>query len=235
MIERKLRLILRLILTCVWFFLNFCAIGPYIDCHFKCWNFPLLCWLIPLKWLLQWNIICLCPQSLFINVHPVHFLNSRSHGIGVKDTAKSPYSIKPHPSPAPSGGGDGVGGEEVKGLFVEACCEGQQIRDLLDIGQLVSHWVSAEVVSSSSAKVGMPSNNKSLIAFNQYLEPLSVQSIDNYTIMGIFLQRKPNFMDELTKHHIKSNLGYPSTFRTGTYPDKRYVRIWELCLKQQVQ
>ncbi|XP_071508607.1 uncharacterized protein [Diadema antillarum] len=103
------------------------------------------------------QVLTLIQQSLFIKVHPVHYLNSRCKGIGVKDTTKSPYSIKVQPSPPPTGSKtdglvSGEGGVETKSLFAETVAEGKEIRDLIDLGEVVSHWVSAEVVSSSSAK-----------------------------------------------------------------------------------
>ncbi|XP_041477045.1 uncharacterized protein LOC121425125 [Lytechinus variegatus] len=95
------------------------------------------------------HVLTLIQQALFIQVHPIHFLNSRCHSISVKDTAKSPYSLQLQPTPSSKTDGDGV---ETKSLFAEKVFEGKEIRDLLDLGQVVSHWVSAEVVSSSSAK-----------------------------------------------------------------------------------
>ncbi|XP_030841143.1 uncharacterized protein LOC584262 isoform X1 [Strongylocentrotus purpuratus] len=95
------------------------------------------------------HILTLNQQALFIEVHPIHFLNSRCYSISVKDTAKSPYSIQLQPSPSSRNEGEG---SETKSLFTQKVFEGKEIRDLLDLGQVVSHWVSAEVVTSSSAK-----------------------------------------------------------------------------------
>ncbi|XP_054765439.2 uncharacterized protein LOC129272313 isoform X1 [Lytechinus pictus] len=107
------------------------------------------------------HVLTLIQQTLFIQVHPIHFLNSRCHSISVKDTAKSPYSLQLQPIPSSKTDGDGV---ETKSLFAEKVFEGKEIRDLLDLGQVVSHWVSAEVVSSSSAKVQVALLSKFLSA-----------------------------------------------------------------------
>ena len=83
-------------------------------------------------------------QELFHHAHPVHFLNSRSKGIGVNTNNFDGTGGKGQFSPD---------GADAPNLFVRLHGEDRAVRALLHHAKEVSHWVSAEVVSCSSAKV----------------------------------------------------------------------------------
>ncbi|XP_033632946.1 uncharacterized protein LOC117294583 [Asterias rubens] len=87
--------------------------------------------------------LTLIQQELFHHAHPVHFLNSRSKGIGVNTNNFDGTGGKGQFSPD---------GADAPNLFVRLHGEDRAVRALLHHAKEVSHWVSAEVVSCSSAK-----------------------------------------------------------------------------------
>ena len=95
-------------------------------------------------------------QELFQRVHPVHYLNSRCKGIGVSTNNNSASTTQSNVALARNGvfeNGEG-NGELSNNLFVEALADDGIIKVLLDHARGVSHWVSAEIVTCSSSKVG---------------------------------------------------------------------------------
>lgn len=85
-------------------------------------------------------------QSIFLQVHPVYYLNSRHKGIGVQTmTEASNKSVN-------------LENIDSTSLFSESITDGG-ISELLDYSRNLSHWVSAEVLSCSSPKVGSKSHS----------------------------------------------------------------------------
>ncbi|XP_038045530.1 uncharacterized protein LOC119720079 [Patiria miniata] len=87
--------------------------------------------------------LTLLQQELFHCIHPVHYLNSRSKGIGVNTNNYDTAGGKGQPTPDAG---------EAPSLFVMSLGEDGAVRALLDHSKDVSHWVSAEIVSCSSTK-----------------------------------------------------------------------------------
>ncbi len=94
-------------------------------------------------------------QDLFQSVHPVHYLNSRCKGIGVSTNNNSATTTQ---STVIRHGmmenGDVGTSDSSNNLFVGSLAEDDIIQMLLDHARDVSHWVSAEVVTCNSSKVG---------------------------------------------------------------------------------
>ena len=100
-------------------------------------------------------------QDLFFHIHPVHFLNSRAHGIGVGRTQSptrerdsifgfSTGSRRVKEQPASSG--------EVpipweQNMYVSEPSTDGHLEHLLEHAQDVSLWVAVEICSASSIKV----------------------------------------------------------------------------------
>ncbi|XP_071827638.1 uncharacterized protein [Apostichopus japonicus] len=83
--------------------------------------------------------LTLIQQSIFLQVHPVYYLNSRHKGIGVQTmTEASNKSVN-------------LENIDSTSLFSESITDGG-ISELLDYSRNLSHWVSAEVLSCSSPK-----------------------------------------------------------------------------------
>ncbi|XP_033122474.1 uncharacterized protein LOC117121388 isoform X2 [Anneissia japonica] len=90
--------------------------------------------------------LTLMQQELFRKVHPVHYLNSRYHGIGV--------SMETDVSLASSALSrvDDREEQDYPSLFVNTLGDEGLVHILLQHAREVSHWVAAEVVTSSSPK-----------------------------------------------------------------------------------
>ncbi|KAJ8025439.1 Kinase non-catalytic C-lobe domain-containing protein 1 [Holothuria leucospilota] len=89
---------------------------------------------------LAWQLT-LIQQELFQKVHPVHYLDSRHKGVGVKSTLDATLS---KPSQKYDNG-------DYPSLFIETTADGG-ISQLLHYARNVSHWAAAEIVSCSSSK-----------------------------------------------------------------------------------
>ena len=100
MIERKLRLILRLILTCVWFFLNFCATGVgflfLFALFFYCWgnlNRGLKCLSLSVKCERKETIICNLVEN-FASFYIFAILRKTIGGqVVLKEIIKTTYRV----------------------------------------------------------------------------------------------------------------------------------------------
>lgn len=107
-----------------------------------------------------YSIVIFPPQDLFADIHPVHFLNSRTHGIGV-GRSQSPTRERdsifgfstgngrfsefsaPDQCPLPLG----------NNLYVSEPTSDGVLEQVLEHSQDVSLWVAVEICSASSIKV----------------------------------------------------------------------------------
>ena len=99
-------------------------------------------------------------QDLFFHVHPVHFLNSRAHGIGV-GRSQSPTRERDNifgfrtgsrrVSELPSSGEAPLPWEQ--NMYVSEPNTDGHLENLLEHAQDVSLWVAVEICSASSIKV----------------------------------------------------------------------------------
>lgn len=119
-------------------------------------------------WHRSHSIVIFPPQDLFADIHPVHFLNSRAHGIGV-GRSQSPTRERdsifgfstgngrlsdfaaPDQCPLPLG----------NNLYVSEPTSDGVLEQVLEHSQDVSLWVAVEICSASSIKV----SNISLLFF----------------------------------------------------------------------
>ena len=99
-------------------------------------------------------------QDLFFHIHPVHFLNSRAHGIGV-GRHQSPtkerdnmfgFSTGSRRASEMSSLGEGLVSREQNMYVSEPSTDGL-LEDLLEHAHDVSLWVAVEIFSASSIKV----------------------------------------------------------------------------------
>ncbi|XP_052771824.1 kinase non-catalytic C-lobe domain-containing protein 1-like isoform X3 [Mya arenaria] len=88
--------------------------------------------------------LCLIEQSIFQQTHPVHYLDSKSQGVGVALT------MKPTRTPAVARRSCA---EESFGLFVDPLRDTAPIQRLIDHAQDVTHWVATEIVACSNPKM----------------------------------------------------------------------------------
>ncbi|XP_078358462.1 uncharacterized protein LOC144643172 isoform X1 [Oculina patagonica] len=103
--------------------------------------------------------LTLIQQDLFFNIHPVHFLNSRAHGIGV-GRSQSPtrerdnifgFSTGSRRVSEQPGSGEGPLPWENNMYVSEPSTDGL-LENLLEHAQDVSLWVAVEICSASSIK-----------------------------------------------------------------------------------
>ncbi|XP_053407466.1 kinase non-catalytic C-lobe domain-containing protein 1-like isoform X3 [Mercenaria mercenaria] len=87
--------------------------------------------------------LCLIEQAIFQRTHPVHYLDSKSRGVGVALTMKGMKT----PAMARRSGV-----EDTVGLFVEPLHDDAAIQKMIDHAQEVSHWVAGEIVACSNPK-----------------------------------------------------------------------------------
>lgn len=99
-------------------------------------------------------------QDLFLHIHPVHFLNSRAHGIGVgrsqsptreRDSIFGFSTGSRRGSEMPSLGEGAVSREQ--NMYASEPSTDGRLENLLEHAQDVSLWVAVEICSASSIKV----------------------------------------------------------------------------------
>ncbi|XP_076104710.1 kinase non-catalytic C-lobe domain-containing protein 1-like isoform X4 [Mytilus galloprovincialis] len=91
--------------------------------------------------------LTLIEQGLFQQTHPVHYLNSKSQGVGVSLTlakSRAPSTFKLN-SPVSEN-------QTEYNLFVCDIRNESNMQQMIEFSNQVSHWVAAEIVSCSSVK-----------------------------------------------------------------------------------
>ncbi|XP_035671726.1 kinase non-catalytic C-lobe domain-containing protein 1-like isoform X2 [Branchiostoma floridae] len=90
--------------------------------------------------------LTLMEQELFSKAHPIHYLNSRAHGVGVSGNLTSPNTPRTQRLAAGSQEPDSPS------LFHPDNVQDNYVLTLLEHAQNLSHWVGAEIVCCNSAK-----------------------------------------------------------------------------------
>ncbi|XP_078669312.1 kinase non-catalytic C-lobe domain-containing protein 1-like isoform X2 [Branchiostoma floridae x Branchiostoma belcheri] len=90
--------------------------------------------------------LTLMEQELFSKAHPIHYLNSRAHGVGVSGNLTSPNT------PRTQRMASGAQEPDSPSLFHPDNAQDNYVLTLLEHAQNLSHWVGAEIVCCNSAK-----------------------------------------------------------------------------------
>ncbi|KAK3589437.1 hypothetical protein CHS0354_020772 [Potamilus streckersoni] len=94
--------------------------------------------------------LTLIQQGMFQLAHPVHYLDSKSRGIGVEMAHMGLRT--PSLGRANRDSGQNIPEVESRSLFVSLRVDSPVIKQMIEHSQQISHWVAAEVVTCSNAK-----------------------------------------------------------------------------------
>ncbi|XP_059174444.1 kinase non-catalytic C-lobe domain-containing protein 1-like [Physella acuta] len=152
--------------------------------------------------------LCLIEQDLFRKCHPVHFLNSQFHGVGV---ALSMPGLR---TPSMTRKSESASGQK-KGLFVGDPVTGSEILAMISHSQELAHWVSAEILSCGTNKtqsvlvIKFLSVAKMCLNVRNFASALSIlDGLENLVVRQLAVWKNIPakylaYMDELTNVKMK--------------------------------